>query len=268
MKTDKYLLDNKDAQAGVRFNALSEIFDSGTFRNIKRVGIKEGWRCWEVGAGGTSVVNWLSEQVGKSGYVLATDIDVSWAKAASAATVEILQHDITQDAPPAMVRPFDLIHARLVLIHLSKREDALLVMRRALRPGGWLIIEDADPALLPAACLDVHGPEQVLANKLRSGFRALLSERAVDLEFGRKLPRLLRQVGLVDVTADAYFPITSPACAILEKATIKQVGDKLIEAGYASATEIEQHLKNVEAGLLDLNTAPMISASGQCPQNP
>jgi ubiquinone/menaquinone biosynthesis C-methylase UbiE len=268
MKTDKYLLDNKDAHAGVRFRALSEIFDPGTFRHTKRVGIKEGWHCWEVGAGGTSVVNWLAEQVGTTGYVLATDIDVSWAKAASATNVEILQHDITQDTPPTVFRPFDLIHARLVLIHLSKREEALLVMRRALRPGGWLIIEDADPALLPTACLDVHGPEQVLANKIRAGFRALLSEHAVDLEFGRKLPRLLRQAGLVDVTADAYFPITSPASAILEKATIEQVGDKLIEAGYASAKEIEQHLKNVEAGLLDLTMAPMISASGHCPQNP
>ena len=40
-----------------------------------------------------------------------------------------------------------------------------------LRPGGWLVVEDADPGLQPLACLDVHGPEEALANKVRSAFR-------------------------------------------------------------------------------------------------
>jgi hypothetical protein len=118
-------------------------------------------------------------------------------------------------------------------------------------------------ALQPLICPDEHGPEQRLANKLRFGFRSLLAQRGVDLGYGRKLPRLLREAGLIDVKADAFFPITSPACALLETATINQTRDSLIAHGYATAQEVERHLDNISAGRLDLATAPMISAWGQ-----
>lgn len=56
--TDGYLLDNQQSEAGRRFDALSTLFDPTTFRHIEDLGIGPGWRCWEVGAGGTSVISW------------------------------------------------------------------------------------------------------------------------------------------------------------------------------------------------------------------
>lgn len=37
---------------------------------------------------------------------------------------------------------FDLVHARLVLMHLPEREQALARMISALKPAGWLIDEE------------------------------------------------------------------------------------------------------------------------------
>ena len=105
-------------------------------------------------------------------------------------------------------------------------------MVAALRPGGVLLVEDADPALQPLSCLEETGPEQVLANRLRRGFRTLLAERGVDLAYGRSLPRRLRQAGLVGVMADAAFPVAHPACNFLEVATINLIRDQLLEAAY------------------------------------
>jgi hypothetical protein len=68
---------------------------------------------------------------------------------------------------------------------------------------------------------------------------------------------------LVKVGADAYFPLTGPACIELERATTEQIRDQLVTAGLASQSEIEEHLANVTAGKLDLATSPMISAWGQ-----
>ena len=85
-------------------------------------------------------------------------------------------------------------------------------MVAALRPGGRLLLEEADPALQPLVCLDETGPAEALANRLKTGFRALMAERGADLAYGRTLPRPLREAGLIDVAADAYFPITGPAC--------------------------------------------------------
>ncbi|MFJ2826015.1 class I SAM-dependent methyltransferase [Streptomyces sp. NPDC087263] len=260
-RTDGYLLDNRQTGAEQRFDASATLFDPTTFRHLERFGIGSGWRCWEVGAGGTSVVSWLAKKVGPTGRVIATDIDTSWVASAARPPIQVRVHDVGVEEPPG--DGFDLVHARLVLVHVPDREQALRSMIKALRPGGRLLVEDADPALQPLLCLDEYGPEQQLANRLRQGLRSLLGERGADLGYGRKLPRLLRQAGLRGVEADAYFPVTSPACAALESATIRQIREQLVTAGLATHEEIDRHLANVASGSMDLTTAPMISAWGR-----
>ncbi|MGW6396743.1 methyltransferase domain-containing protein [Streptomyces sp. NPDC055134] len=260
-RSEGYLLDNQQQEAGRRFDAFSTLFDPTTFRHIEGLGIGPGWRCWEVGAGGTSVVSWLAKKVGPTGRVLATDIDTSWQTSAARSPIEVRRHDVAADEPPA--EGFDLVHARLVLVHVPDRERALKSMLRALRPGGRLLVEDADPALQPLACPDEHGPAEELANRLRRGFRKLLAERGADLSYGRRLPRLLREAGLHQVEADAYFPLTSEACEALETATFQQIRESLVRAGHATDEEIDRHLADVATGTMDLATAPLISAWGR-----
>jgi hypothetical protein len=117
----------------------------------------------------------------------------------------------------------------------------------------------------PLACPDVVGPEQRLANKVRAGVRALLAQRGADLEFGRQLPRLLREAGLVEVAADAFMRLALTAGSELEKANVNQVRQGLNAGGHVTAEEIDVHLRAVEAGRLDVTTAPLISAWGRRP---
>ncbi|CAM5720505.1 Methyltransferase OS=Streptomyces glaucescens OX=1907 GN=SGLAU_08895 PE=4 SV=1 [Streptomyces glaucescens] len=63
--------------------------------------------------------------------------------------------------------------------------------------------------------------------------------------------------------ADAYFPVTSPACAALESATVRQIRDELITAGLATPHDIDRHLVNIASGTMDLAAPPMISAWGR-----
>ena len=124
--------------------------------------------------------------------------------------------------------------------------------------------QDADPALQPLPCPDEHGPEQRAGQPAaRTVSAQLLTARGADLAYGRRLPRLLREAGLRQVEADAYFPITSPACGALESATIRQVRDRLVAGGHATDEDIDRHLANVAAGGMDLATAPLISAWGR-----
>jgi SAM-dependent methyltransferase len=257
-----YLLENRQSEAGRRFGALSALFDGSTFRHLSATGLQPGWRVWEVGAGGPTVPAWLAEQTGPDGEVVATDIDPTWIAGPNSPTnLRVVRHDVGIDPPPD--GPFDLVHARLVLVHVPQRDRALAAMVSALRPGGWLVVEEADPALQPLLCLEDDGPAQQLANRLKRGFRQLMAERGVDLAYGRKLPRLLREAGLVDVTADAYFPVTGPALVELERATTEQIRDRLLDSGLATAQEIDQHLANLSGGPLDLATSPMITAWGR-----
>ena len=206
---------------------------------------------------------WSGGRVGAGGRVLATDIDVAWTEPAAGGALEVRRHDVIRDPPPA--ETFDLVHARLVLVHLKDRAAAMRVMVGALRPGGWLVVEDADPALQPRACPDERGPGEALANRLRTGIRTLMAKRGADLAYGRTLPRLLRKSDLTGVGAEAYFPIASRACAVLEAATVRQVRDQLLAADLATFEEIETHLANLAHGNLDLMLAPMITAWGRKP---
>ena len=70
---ERYLLDNQQAEAGQRFDALWVLFNPSTFRHARAVGLGVGWRVWEVGAGSSSAPAWFAEQVGSEGHVLATD---------------------------------------------------------------------------------------------------------------------------------------------------------------------------------------------------
>ncbi len=261
MSEENYLLDNRQAQAGQRFDALAELFNPSTFRHMQSVGLAPGWRVWEVGAGGASVPEWIVEQT--RGHVLVTDIDTSWLDR-NGGGFEVKKHDVGTD--PAPDDGFDLVHARLVLVHVPERLSALNTMIDALKPGGWVLLEEADPGLQPLVCPDEYGHEQVLANKLKMAFRSLMADRGVDLSFGRKLPRLLRSAGLVDVQSDSYFPMGGSACNELERATVEQVRERLIAADLATDDEIERHLSNVATGRLDLATSPLVSAWARKPQ--
>lgn len=258
---DGYLLDNRQTQAGQRLEALGALFDEWTFRHAEKLGLEGGWHVWEVGAGGGGVPRWFADRVGAEGHVLATDIDTSRLEGDS--SYDVMRHDIGAD--PAPGSGFHLVHARLVLVHVKERLGALSTMVGALRPGGWLLLEEADPASQPLACIEERDADEQLANKLKAAFRSLLADRGVDLAFGRKLPRLLRDAGLGEVQADAYFPMAGPACQALELATMEQIRDALLTAGLATDAEIARHLASVASGRIEVATSPLCSAWGRKP---
>ncbi|WKU05530.1 methyltransferase domain-containing protein [Micromonospora sp. HUAS LYJ1] len=256
----RYLLDNARVEAGERFTWLAELFDAVTRGHVDRLGVRAGWRCWEVGAGGPGIPQALAAAVGPAGHVLATDIDPAWLDPCGG--YEVLRHDVGADPAP-QPGTFDLVHARLVLVHVPDRARALATMVAALRPGGWLLVEDADTGLQPLACLDEVGPAQRRANRLRRAVRELMTRRGADLRFGRTLPAALRAAGLADVGASGCFPVGGVACDRLEAATVRMVRPELLAAGLATDAEIDAHLASVGAGDLDLTLAPLISAWGR-----
>ena len=100
------------------FATLAALLDATTFAHLDRLGVAAGWRCWEVGAGATTVPAWLAGRVGPTGQVLATDIDLACLQTTGDPPFEVRRHDITADPAPA--ETFDLVHARLLLEHLPR----------------------------------------------------------------------------------------------------------------------------------------------------
>jgi hypothetical protein len=83
-----------------RLSLLERILDPLSHR--RRDFVRPGWRCLEVGAGRGSMAVWLAEQVGESGKVVATDIDVTYLERIHLSNLEVRRHNILNDSVDAL----------------------------------------------------------------------------------------------------------------------------------------------------------------------
>jgi SAM-dependent methyltransferase len=263
MSGSGYLFDNEDPDAGERFTALSTLLDPWTTSHLERLGVTEGWRCLEVGAGGGSIASWLAERVGRSGQVLATDLDVRWLEThLRAPNVEVRTHDLVIDTLPE--RSFDLVHERLVLIHLPERMSVLPRLVAALRPGGWLLAEDFDGSVVTNAFVDPDSDEDDVRNRIVGGIQALLRQRGADASFAHTLPRLLRENGLRQVGAAGFQVVDGgEAMRALFRVNIEQSADQLIDQHLITRDELTGFLGLLDAGAVDPSSPLLVSAWGQ-----
>jgi SAM-dependent methyltransferase len=235
-----YILDNAGREASARFAALAAMYDPGTIRHLEERGVSSGWHCLEVGGGGGSIAAWLAARVGSAGRVLVTDIDPRFLESLQIPNLEVRRHDIVIDPLPE--RAFDLVHSRLVLLHLPEREKALARMIAALKPGGWLIDEEFDAfSMLPNSAAN---PGEVLL-RTHIAMRQVMKDHGVDDGyFARRLFSRLRAHGLVDVGAEASMFIWQSGSrgVSLLCANYEQLHRSMIDAGYITEEEFDQDI--------------------------
>lgn len=106
-RTLGYTLDNAWSQARERLVTLEALADPGSIRHLEALGVGEGWRCLEVGAGAGSIADWLCRRVGPSGFVLATDLDPSFLEDRQQPNLEVRQHNMRGGRPGRTTRGRD-----------------------------------------------------------------------------------------------------------------------------------------------------------------
>ena len=238
-----YLLDNAQAQAARRMQVLAHLYDATTRRMLSEVGIGDGWQCLEVGGGGGSIAHWMAERVAPGGSVLCTDIDPRHIAAPRLPNLRIERHDIVRDHLPAA--HFHLIHARLVLIHIPERDAVLERLITALRPGGWLVIEDFDVlSLLPDRAVNPHEVPLPTANAMR----IYMARGGADARSGRLLHGKFRALGLAEVAAEGRMLMFDRANGGTEimRVNFEQVGAKLISSGLIDEEQLRADLARLD----------------------
>jgi len=209
MTTTSYLLDNGWRQARRRLELLQECFDPGTLRRLAGLGVDRGWRCLEVAGGAGSVTRWLCSRVGPDGSVVAIDLDTRFLDEIQAPNLTVARCDVVRDALPD--GGFDLVHVRALLMHLHERDEVLRRLVDAVRPGGWLLIEEPDAYPLLTA-----GTDRLAATWRTLG--AAAAPNGFSLDTGRRLPQLFESHGLVDIRCEAdgsFFPGASTMAEML-----------------------------------------------------
>ena len=265
-----YIFENAAPQAGQRFSSLETLYDPWTIRHLEATGIGPGWQCWEVGAGGGSIAAWLGEHSGKSGHVLVTDIDPRYLvelATLNQPTIEIQRHNIGTD--PLPIQTFDLIHARLVLIHVPAREQALQRMVTALKPGGWLVIDDFDVTLLDSTYPTANVAAAALFQKMRAAQNRLMAARSGEqaLTWGRSLYQRLRTLGLVNVGMEGFLALRegrSPGAHLI-RANFEQIREEAVNTEFITNEEVAQMLALLDDPDFTVSAPVMFTAWGRRP---
>ena len=157
---------------------------------LDRLGLREGWRCVDVGAGGGDVTVALAEIVGRDGRVYAVDSDpASRDETARAAAAHAQVVALTQAGEDLLLpEPVDLAFCRFLLMHVLDPVAVLRRMGEAVRPGGWVVAQEP------------------ITSAGRVDGRPLSMPDARDPDVGARLPALVRQAGLDTVDAWAEAP--------------------------------------------------------------
>jgi SAM-dependent methyltransferase len=182
---------------------------------LDRLGLREGWRCADIGAGGGDVTVALAELVGRDGRIYAVDSDPRRrdevaAAAAAAGTAQVLA--VTQSAEDlTLPEAVDLAFCRFLLLHVLDPVRVLRRMAGVVRPGGWVVAQEP-----------VTGAGRV-------GGRPLSMPEARHPDIGALLPALVRDAGLelVDAWAEAPAGVgPGPVADYLEALTDVSPGDE------------------------------------------
>jgi SAM-dependent methyltransferase len=232
----KYALDNAWDRAKRRLILLEQQLDPMTQRRLVVLGVSQGWSVLEVGGGGGSIAQWLCRQVGADGHVTATDIDIRFLQEIHEDNFEAISHDITtEDLPKGK---FHLVHMRWLLHHLPQPERVIERMIAAIRPGGWLLLEEVD-----------FFPVQTSTSPLYVDFMLALTSTIVaasgrDCLWARALPALVAERGLADVGGEGDFAFLRGGSPMAEffQLTDEQMRDKVISSGALSAERFDAGL--------------------------
>jgi SAM-dependent methyltransferase len=146
---------------------------------LDRLGLREGWTCADVGAGGGDVTVALARIVGRDGRVYAVDSDPARRDQVAAAAAEAAQAQVvalTQAGEElTLPEPLDLAYCRFVLLHVHEPLAVLRRMRNAVRPGGWVVAQEP-----VTSAGRVDGRPLSMPDALHPDVGALLPRLAVD----------------------------------------------------------------------------------------
>jgi SAM-dependent methyltransferase len=258
-----YLFSHEDKTERERLAAIEAGLDPFTIDCLVKIGVGEGWRCLEIGAGAGSIANWLCARVEPNGKVVATDLQTKFLEAIDAPNLEVRKHDITKEEFEPGV--YDVVSARKVLEHLADPSAALRRMAAALRPGGWLLVEDSDLA----SFMRVSFPQRERFERAYSKFVEALSTAGFQPRLGVRLGDELRAVGLQGVslkgitgewTAAGDHPVGK-----LYRMTIARMRERLVKAGLMTNEEFEQLLADIQSPQFHAITGLHCAAWGRKP---
>jgi ubiquinone/menaquinone biosynthesis C-methylase UbiE len=227
-------------QGASRLRLLNRIYGPHSEQLLLRAGLRPGLRVADVGCGVGIMACWLAGQVGPAGSVVGVDASAEQLEKARATAqahglanvtfVEGSAYDLGH-----LAGGFDVVYARLILMHLARPVDALAQMRALLKPGGVLVCEETE--VESSFC---HPPSEAHARlqALSIGFAKRFD---YDFNVGRRLYSLVREAGFANAEVSQHQPVyVRGEEKRFEALSFDEVAGRIAEAGFTSTAEVAE----------------------------
>jgi SAM-dependent methyltransferase len=188
-----------------RLATLNRLLNEGALRELA---IKANCSILDVGSGLGQLTRALAQASGRGAKVVGVERDGAQLAAAKSFAAEAGESDLVDfrsgDAcslplAPSEVGSFDVAHARFVLEHVIDPLAVVREMKRAVRPGGRIILQDDDHDLLRL------WPEPAGFNEVWQAYVQSYVRLGNDPYVGRRLVELLVQAGAAPVRNNWIF---------------------------------------------------------------
>jgi SAM-dependent methyltransferase len=259
-----YAFDNARTMQEQRLAALEELLDPGTIRCLDHLGVRRGWHCAEIGAGGGSIARWLCQGVGAGGRVVATDIDARILRErCHEPNLEVLEHDVMVDELPP--ESFDLVHMRLLLAWLPESAEALRRLVPAVKPGGLVVAEEMDFISVAADPRLGEADGELFVRAVEASNAVLADVSGFDCAYGRRLAGELAAAGLVDCGCEGRATMWrgGEAGGRVWRLTFEQLREPIVASGRVSAAELDRVLGLCEDPALSFLSQVTVAAWGR-----
>jgi SAM-dependent methyltransferase len=236
-----------------RLRILARVMHPTTTALFDSLALKDGMACLDVGCGGGDATLELARRVAPHGKAVGTDIDHAKLELARG---EALQHGVANvefrlsDVREASGVPeFDLVYARFLLTHLSDPAGAVRAFYQHVRPGGFIVVEDIDVS----GCFTF--PESEAHSRYQELYCTAVNRRGGDPNIGPRLPFLLRDCGLEEVSVSAVQPLgLRGEVKLIAPLTMENIADVVLQENLATREEIDDLVRELYALAADENT--------------
>jgi ubiquinone/menaquinone biosynthesis C-methylase UbiE len=238
----RYILDGGDEDLR-RLLGVAETTREMARSAFRRVGMGEGWHVIDCGCGPIGGLAVMAEIVGPAGRVAGVDFSepaIQRARSVVAAlelgNVELFAGDIHELDAAAAGGPFDLAYTRYFLMHQPDPVRTLGQIARLLRPGGWVVAQEAlrNPPPRSSPHAEALGAYWDLVYQVL--------ERAGGVPHGSVdgLAGSARAAGLEVVAVDGGFGLIDPELGFdLHAATLQAARERAVASGIATGQQID-----------------------------
>ena len=180
------------------------------------------------------------------------------------------QHCCGRDPSQCSPQMWMMSPHRLVLQHVPQRRNALAKLAAALKPRGWLVIEEFDARLIDRTISSADPSDAARHSKMTRAVGRLMDDRGFEADWPRQLYGHRKAAGLTEVGMEAHLAVReggSPAPAI-DAANFAQVRKEAVAKGLITDAEIDVVLTRLDAPDFAVFSPVMFTAWGRRPQTP